>query len=52
MIKNPSKLPLNRNSRAILTILNEGLDSSHLYEKEIKYIDNKIIFFLFKISVG
>ena len=44
MIKNPSKLPLNRNSRAILTILNEGLDSSHLYEQEFKkyLLKNKI----------
>ena len=44
MIKNPSKLPLNRNSRAILTILNEGLDLSTLYAQEFKkyFFKNKI----------
>jgi glycerate 2-kinase len=44
VIKNPSKLPLNRNSRAILTILNEGLDSSNLYQQEFKkyLLKNKI----------
>ena len=44
MIKNPSKLPLNRNSRAILTILNEGLDLSTLYAQEFKkyFLKNKI----------
>ena len=44
MIKNPSKLPLNRNSRAILTILNECLDLSTLYAQEFKkyFLKNKI----------
>ena len=44
MIKNPSKFPLNRNSRAILTILDEGLDLSTLYAKEFKkyFLKNKI----------
>ena len=44
MIKNPSKLPLNCNSRAILTILNEGLDLSTLYKHEFKkyFLKNKI----------
>ena len=44
MIKKPLKLPLNRNSRAILTILNEGLDSSSLYKQEFKkyLLKNKI----------
>ena len=43
MIKNPSKLPLNRNSRAILRILNEGLESSIPSVHLKKYIlKNKI----------
>ena len=44
MIKNPSKLPLNRNSCDILTILNEGLDLSTLYAQEFKkyFFKNKI----------
>ena len=43
MIKNPSKLPLNTNSRAILTILNEGLESSISSTYLKKYIlKNKI----------
>ena len=44
MIINPSKLPLNRNSRAILTILNDGLDLSTLYAQEFKkyFLKNKI----------
>ena len=44
MIKNPSKLPLTRNSRDILKILNEGLESSRLYEQEFKkyLLKNKI----------
>jgi len=44
LIKKPLKLALNRNSRAILTILNEGLDSSSLYKQEFKkyLLKNKI----------
>ena len=43
MIKNPSKLLLNRNSRAILRILNEGLESSIPSVHLKKYIlKNKI----------
>jgi len=44
LIKNPSKLYLNRNSRDILKILNEGLDLSNLYAQEFKkyFSKNKI----------
>jgi len=44
LIKNPSKLHLTHNSRAILTILNEGFDSLSLYEQEFKkyLLKNKI----------
>ena len=44
MIKHPSKLTLNHNSRDILKILNEGLDSSNLYVQEFKkyFLKNKI----------
>ena len=43
MIKNPSKLPLNRNSNDILKILNEGMISSNSSQHLKKYIlKNKI----------
>jgi hydroxypyruvate reductase len=44
LIKKPLKLPLDRNSRNILTILNEGFNSSTLYEQEFKkyLLKNKI----------
>ena len=43
MIKNPSKLTLNRNSRDILTILNVGLESSNpsIHLKKF-FLKNKI----------
>ena len=64
MIKNPSKLPLNRTSRAILTILNEGLESSipsthlknYILKNKIKlsssHIDLKKYNHVFLISIG
>jgi len=43
LIKNPSKLPLNRNSNDILKILNEGMISSNSSQHLKKYIlKNKI----------
>ena len=44
MIKHPSNLSPNRNSRDILKILNEGLDLSNLYVQEFKkyFLKNKI----------
>ncbi|MBC8251493.1 MAG: DUF4147 domain-containing protein [Candidatus Nitrosopelagicus sp.] len=52
MIKNPSKLPLNRNSRTILRILNEGLESSIPSAYLKKYIlKNKIQLSLSQIDL-
>ena len=52
MIKNPSKLPLNHNSRDILKILNEGLIASSPSQHLKKYISkNKIQFSTSKIDL-
>ena len=47
MIKNPSKLPLNHNSRDILKILNEGIIASSPSQHLKRYISkNKIQFII------
>ena len=52
MIKNPSKLPLNHNSRDILKILNEGIIASSPSQHLKKYISkNKIQFSTSKIDL-
>ena len=52
MIKNPSKLPLNHNSRDILKILNEGIIASSPSQHLKKYISkNKIQFPTSKIDL-
>ena len=52
MIKNPSKLPLNHNSRDILKILNEGIITSSPSQHLKKYISkNKIQFSTSKIDL-
>ena len=52
MIKNPSKLPLNHNSRDILKILNEGIIASSPSKHLNKYISkNKIQFSTSKIDL-
>ena len=52
MIKNPSKLPLNHNSRDILKILNEGMIASSPSQHLKKYISkNKIQFSTSKIDL-
>jgi len=52
LIKNPSKLPLNHNSRDILKILNEGMIASSPSQHLKKYISkNKIQFSTSKIDL-
>ena len=52
MIKNPSKLPLNHNSRDILKILNEGMIASSPSQHLKKHISkNKIQFSTSKIDL-
>jgi len=52
LIKNPSKLPLNHNSRDILKILNEGIIASSPSQHLKKYISkNKIQFSTSKIDL-
>jgi len=52
LIKNPSKLPLNHNSRDILKILNEGIITSSPSQHLKKYISkNKIQFSTSKIDL-